>query len=261
MLVFAAFTPHTPLLLPTIAKQQQKALGATTQAMKELAEELYAVHPETVLILSGHGAQFPDAFSINLHDHYRTDLTEFGDMATTREFFPDLEIIDRLQKYARNASLPFTLYSDPVLDYGTAVPLLLLTEHLLHISIVPVSYSAFPAKNHFEFGRLLKEVVIPSEKRIAVIASGDLSHALSSDAPAGFHPEGPIFDACVRDIVQTMTPSRLLQMVPKDVERAHECGYRPLLILMGLLEGMHMRPHEYVYDAPFGVGYLVAHFE
>ncbi len=259
MLIFTAFTPHTPLLLPSIGKEHLESLVSTRGAMDHLAEELYALHPETIVVISGHGAQFQEAFSVNLHDHYRADFSEFGDLTTTETFEPDLAFIDTLQRTARRRQIPFTLFSDPVLDYGTSVPLLTLAERLHKVNIVPLSYSGLPAKTHFEFGRSLKEVVHGSTRRVAVIASGDLSHALSSDAPAGLRPEGKVFDETVRAAIQSQAPAKLLSLDPAVVERAAECGYRPLLILLGLLDGTRVTPDELVYESPFGVGYLVTH--
>ena len=259
MLVFAAFTPHTPLLLPAIGKEHEKELGKTREALTHLGEELYASHPDTIVVLSGHGAHRKDSFSINLHDHYRADLSEFGDLTTTAEFFPDLGLMDTIQRRLRREEIPFTLFSDPVLDYGTAVPLLALHAPA-HTAIVPVCYSGLDAKTHFEFGRALKDILLHTNKRVAVIGSGDLSHSLRTDSPAGMHAEGVLFDETVREAVRSATPSHLLRFPPAKLKRAAECGYRPLLILMGLLEGINVLPEELVYEAPFGVGYLVAHF-
>jgi aromatic ring-opening dioxygenase LigB subunit len=260
MLVFAAYTPHTPLLLPGIGKQHLEKLLSTRGAMDHLAEELYAVRPETIVLVSGHGAHFPGAYSVNLHDHYQVNLSEFGDLTTHEEYRPDLAFIDRLQREVRRAQMPMKLFSDPVLDYGSAVPLLVLADRLPGVKIVPISYSGLPPKSHLEFGRHLKEIIQASQARIAVVASGDLSHALSADAPAGLRREGKSFDTAVREAVANVSVSKLLALDPKVVHRAAECGYRPLLILMGLMEGMNVKPEELVYESPFGVGYLVAHF-
>lgn len=260
MLTFAAFTPHTPLLLPSIGKEHLESLVSTRGAMDHLAEELYASHPDTIVVISGHGARFKDAFSANLHDSYRTNFSEFGDLTTTEEFAPDLKFIDALQRAARGRQIPFTLFSDGVLDYGSAVPLSILAERLHGVKIVPVSYAKLPAKAHFEFGKLLKDVIAESDARIALVATGDLSHALSSDAPAGLRKEGKTFDDTMRAAVQSGAAAKLLSLDPDIVERAAQCGFCPLLILLGALDGTHTKPDELVYEAPFGVGYLVTHF-
>lgn len=260
MLVHAAFTPHTPLLLPSIGKENVKRLQATTDAMKRIAEDLYVASPETIVIVSAHSAMHPSAFSVNLHDAYEVDLSEFGDLGTAREFLPDIALIDTMQRSLRRHQQPLTLDSDAALDYGTAVPLLLLTENLRNVRIVPISYSGLDAKAHFTFGRALKHVLADSSKRIALIASGDLSHALSSEAPAGHKPEGEQFDRAVRQALEQHSASALLTLDPAVVEAASECAYRPLLVFLGALERTHVDPEVLSYESPFGVGYLAAQF-
>jgi len=40
---------------------------------------------------------------------------------------------------------------------------------------------------------MIAEKISETNKRVAVIASGDLSHALITSAPAGYNPAGPEF--------------------------------------------------------------------
>ena len=45
------------------------------------------------------------------------------------------------------------------------------------------------------------------------------------------------------------------------VDDAGECGYRSILILMGILDGLNIKPRILSYEGPFGVGYLVADYK
>jgi len=257
MIVFAAFTPHTPLLLPPIGKESLQKMSSTADAMDRLGDELRAAKPDTIVIVSAHATQHDGAFSANLHDSYLVDLRDFGDLTTTAEFEPNLSLIDAIQRSVRHERIPFTLDSDATLDYGTAVPLVALDAKA---QIVPISYSNLSPKDHFAFGKALKDVLANRKERIAVIASGDLSHALTSDAPAGYRPEGEIFDAAVRQAVVQASASQLLTLEEEVVEKAEECAYRPLLVLFGILDQVPAEPEVLSYEHPFGVGYLVAQF-
>ena len=257
MIVFAAFTPHTPLLLPPIGKDSLKRMSATSDAMDRLGDELRDAKPDTIVIISAHAVQHDGAFSANLHDSYLVDMREFGDLATTAEFEPDLALIDAIQRAVRRAQIPFTLDSDATLDYGTAVPLVALD---VTAKIVPISFSNLSPKDHFAFGKALKDVFGSRKERVAVIASGDLSHALTSNAPAGYRAEGEIFDAAVRQSIIHSSAAQLLTIDEDVVEKAEECAYRPLLILFGILDQIPTSPEVLSYESPFGVGYLVAQF-
>ncbi|MEK7665564.1 MAG: AmmeMemoRadiSam system protein B [Patescibacteria group bacterium] len=261
MLVFAALTPHSPLLLPSINRERLKEVTATREAMKQLAEELYAVRPDTLVILSSHVTMHEDTFSINLHDPYNINLNEFGDLSEYRTFHPDLGLIDHLQRTMRQKAIPTTLNTDETLHYSTSVPLLLLTEYLPNVVIVPISYAGLSPKEHFTAGEILKEAIADSTRRIAIIASGDQSHAITSDSPAGFAKEGLQYDMQVQEFIKNNNPAGLLQMKPKLVQKARECSYRSLLMLLGVLDKTNYWTKIHSYEAPFGVGYLVAHFE
>ena len=257
MLIFSAFTPHTPLLLPSIGKEQ---LGKVEKTRQELADELYAVQPDTVVLISEHPTSYPDAFSINLSDPYRFDLSEFGDLGFDRTFRPRIKLIDGLQRSLRREGQPVTLTSDEHLNYASAIPLALLTENLPKVELVPITYSNLDAKSHFQFGQALKDRIMNSRHRIAVIASGDMSHALNTSAPAGFHKDGPRFDEKIQELIAQKNTAGLLSLKEDLIQNAAETSYKPLTMLFGLLERVSVTPSILSYEAPFGVGYLVVNF-
>ncbi|MDO8754827.1 MAG: AmmeMemoRadiSam system protein B, partial [Anaerolineales bacterium] len=192
---------------------------------------------------------------------YLVDLSAFGDLSTRASFTPDLELADALQRRARKQGLRVRLCTETHLDHGTAVPLLMLyAEGTKAPNILPISYSGLSPDEHHRFALALQEILAQSHKRVAVIASGDLSHALSSDAPEGLRPEGKLFDATAVSALRRMDAQKLLAMDPAVVDAASECGYRPLLMLLGALDGIHVKPRVLSYEAPFGVGYLTAEF-
>jgi len=260
MITFAAFTPHSPLLIDSIGKENATKLEITRQSMKRLSEELYASHPDVILLVGTQRHAHTDAFSANVHDAYDIDFTEFGDLSTHAEFAPDLELMTAMQNKMQSEKIPFTLDSESALDYGAGVPLALLARFPIKPLLIPVSYCDLSPKLHIQFGRALKDVCLASKKRIAIIVSGDLSHTLASDAPAGFHEAGTLFDETMQQAIQQMSISQLLALDSTLVSNARESAYKPLLILFGVLERMSVRPEILSYEHPFGVGELVAQF-
>lgn len=261
MIVFAAIVPHSPLLLPSIGKEHRDALRATLAAYQEIEQALYVAKPDTLCVIAPHGVRYPDAFSVNLASKYTGNLKAFGDFATTIEAKSDYLLIDRLQRKLRGEDVPFTLASSEDLDYGFAVPLILLTPHLPNWKLVPVSPSMLSGKDHYEFGRQLKRILHAESERVAVIASADLSHKLGPESPAGASAEGPAFDQAVRDSVSSNNPTALLSLDPAVAEGAAQCAYRPVTTLLGCLENMNVTSKIVSYEAPFGVGYLTARFD
>lgn len=261
MIVFAAITPHSPLLLPSINKEKIAKVEKTRKAMAVLADELYATHPDVIVVISAHQVHYDQSFALNFHDQYQVDLSEFGDLTTKKTFFPDVSLIDTIQRTLRRKQFSLTLDSHQNLDYGAAVPLLLLANELKHIKIIPLSYSGGSAKEQFQFGEALKEVLTNSTRRVAIIASGDQSHALETNSPAGYTKQGPAFDVAVQNFIANKNTAGLMSLDPQDVDAAKECSYRAMLVLLGVLERVNYDPVIHSYEAPFGVGYFVAHFE
>jgi len=99
-----------------------------------------------------------------------------------------------------------------------------------------------------------------TNKRVAFIASGDMSHCLQKGAPGGFSPQGEIFDKKVVEIIKNNDLKSLLKLDEALVEQSGECGLRSLCVLGGLLDEYQYTPEILSYEAPFGVGYLVANY-
>ncbi len=260
MLVFAGLTPSSPLLLPIINEAKMTEVQTTRTALNELAEELYAAHPDTIIVLAEAATMYSEAFSLNVADPYTAQLTEFGNLGYNKKYHPDFALIDRLQRYLRQTDLPVSLSTDTDLAAATVIPLEVLTDHLPGIRIVPIAPCELDAKAHFNFGVALRHVILESDRRIAVIASGDMSHALSKTAPAGFHKDGQVYDESVMTMLREHNASGLLQISEKVIKNSHNTSYRQICTLIGVLEGMYTTPTILAYEAPFGVGYCVVNF-
>lgn len=260
MLIHAGFLPHSPLLLKEVHPERWSELKETHKAIETLRQDLYALQPDVFCIISGHGERYADAFSIDVAPSYETDLRPFGDLSEPTVHEPATRLMDQLQRHLRHEEIDFTLSTHETLEYGTSVVLRLLGPLFHRVKIVPIAYSDTDIKEQVRFGRALREVLDESSERIAVMATGDLSHCLSSEAPGGFCKEGQAFDDAIVRSVKQGSLSNLLS-IPKDiVEHAEESGYHPLLILYGLLDTRLYTTELLSYESPFGVGYLVAQF-
>ncbi len=259
-LVFSAITPHPPMLIPSIGQGALKKLEKTKQALEKLEQKLYVAHPDILIILSPHGSYFKDAFTFNSNPQYQTDLKSFGDLATRLKFPGERSLTTGIVEALKKEHIPSTMVSEPNLDHGASIPLAYLTPHLKNTKIIPIGFCDLDWKTHVAFGNILKEKILETNKRVAVIASGDLSHALFTDAPAGYNAAGPEFDKKIQDLLSTHNLAGMLQMDKEMVADAAECGFRSFLILMGILQGFQHTYKSYAYEAPFGVGYLTANF-
>ena len=159
-----------------------------------------------------------------------------------------------------NQEAPIILTSDQELDYGFSVPLHLLTKHLKQIPIIPITYSGLSYEEHFKFGQFLYREFARSNKRFAVIASADLSHKLTKDAPAGYSPAAKEFDKTFVGHLRKKDVAAIMKTSPKTVKEVAVCGVRSILILLGVIESLNVAPEVLSYEGPFGVGYATCTF-
>src|SRR3989441_455526 len=118
--------------------------------------------------------------------------------------------------------------------------------------------SGWPLSRFVEFGDWLQRRL--QDRSAILIASGDLSHRLTPDAPYGFRPQGPLFDRLVIDALRARSWEQIEALDPDLVEEAGECGLRPLAILIGAGRAAKLNSQVLSYEGPFGVGYPVVAF-
>src|SRR5205814_9915502 len=144
------------------------------------------------------------------------------------------------------------------LDHGTAVPLYFLQRHGWHGRVVALGYSFLSNEDHLHFGNCIRAAIDKVGRRVAFIASGDLSHRLKPGAPAGYNPQAHLFDKEVVDAIRSNSTHRIATIDQGLRRTAGECGYRSMLVAIGVAQELESRCEVISYEAPFGVGYMVA---
>jgi AmmeMemoRadiSam system protein A len=81
---------------------------------------------------------------------------------------------------------------------------------------------------------------------------------LKPGAPAGFNPEAHLFDEEIVASLRACAPSRIININQSLRKQAGECGYRSMLVAFGATEEAEPACEVLNYEAPFGVGYMVA---
>lgn len=260
-LLNAAITSHSPILIPEIGKLNQQILKKTVDSYAELAGQLQGNDIETIIIISPHGQVQANYFTINAGLEMAIDLSSFGFLGTTRKFVSDFDFIYELKK---TEGPEIQIISNSKLDYGTSVPLYLLTHCLPDVKIVAINYaSELNLEDHIELGRRINATIIKSSKRIAIIASGDLSHRLKKNSPSGYSPRGAKFDNKLIEFLNDPinTKKNILNMDAKLISDAKECGLKSIVTLLGALEGKTYEPKILAYQTDFGIGYLTMDFK
>jgi aromatic ring-opening dioxygenase LigB subunit len=258
-LIYSAILPHPPLLVPSIGKKAVDLLKVTSDSYRKIEEDLYAADPDAIIVISPHGAILEKAFSINLAPVFTASFEEFGDFGTKKTFTGNIGLSHRIRE-SLETQTPLQLITSEKIDYGTAIPLMSATGKLAKTSVIPMHISGLSTQEHFDFGKVLQKHLMMSQDRIAVIASADLSHALTKKSPAPYSSKGKKFDKKITDL---LSEGRFEEVAAIDrglAEEACECGLKPIALLLGAISGVNLRPQMLSYEAPFGVGYLVMRF-
>ena len=252
-LVFAGLVPHSPLLAPNIGKEHRVNLSKTIQAFEILAIELSAVKLDALVVISAHAASGIDWWNANVCLDYQTDLSAFGDLLTTGEWSGALDLAEELQDFLGQEN-QLRFYSQPQLDYGTVIPLLLLGAAVKQVRILPIGYIDNQPQRQVEFGRRLGEFLRQWPGNVALLGSGDLANYLGSDQPNGLQARGHKFDQRLQAALRQNDSQALLTLPANLAVEIGQCAWLAYLTLQAAMDGQPGSWQNLSYEAPFGVG-------
>lgn len=264
-----ALMPHPPIMIPEIGKDELNKIQATVDAAEQVAKTIKEYNPQTIIVITPHGPVFDDAASISVHPRLKGNMADFGVPEVSVGFETDGLLVRHILKQAQRLGINLIELTDDiaktyriplVLDHGAIVPLYYLHKAGFKGQLVHLSMGMVPYEEMYTFGKAVQAAVKIVDKRVLVLASGDLSHRLTPDAPAGYSPRAKEFDQQIIEALKTLNIKALLNMDRTLIEEAGECGLRPICFLMGALGGLAVSSQILSYEGPFGVGYAVGLF-
>jgi len=257
-IVFAGIAPHPPITVPEVGRDAIREVRGSIDAMRKFTERLIASGAETVVLISPHAPLEARAFVAYNDAQLYGDFANFRAPETSVEAPLDKELLEAIRETSAEQSYEVVGIEGYNLDHGTAVPLYFLQRNGWGGSVVALGYTFLSNEAHLSFGSCIKRAVDTTERRVAFVASGDLSHRLKPSAPAGYNADAHLFDEEVIACLRASDPSRIAA-IDQDLRRiAGECGYRSMLVALGTVLETEQDCEVLHYEAPFGVGYLVA---
>ena len=257
-IVFSGIAPHPPIMVPEVGREAVAAVRASIDAMAELTLRIIASGAETVILISPHAPLDARAFVAYHSPKLYGDFANFRAPATHVEFPLDEAMLEAITKLAAEENYEVLNLENYTLDHGSAVPLYFLGRNGWSGRVVALGYSFLSDEDHLKFGRCLKRATDAVGRPLAFVASGDLSHRLKPEAPAGYNPAAHRFDEEVVNAIQDNSPNRIVDIDQGLRRTAGECGYRSMLVALGATGELPPACEVLNYEAPFGVGYLVA---
>ncbi|MGK5112340.1 hypothetical protein [Geodermatophilus sp. CPCC 205506] len=262
-LVFAGGCSHVPDLLARPEIDPADGVDRLLGGYRRLAEDLAAAQPDVVLVTADCHFQ-----------SFETQHFVIGDGAAHRgsmEFFkrPDLDLqltgmpalAAAMAEAVRAAGQEVELAERVDLDHGLIVPLRLLLPRP-DLPVIPIitqparSFSPFGAR---AFGQALRTVITDSGLRVAVLATGGLSHWLD---PGKFGGVDVGFDTYLLQMLQAGRGLDLASLEPYPLLDHGQYEFLNWLIMLGIV-GPGVRGEVYAYEPmeASGGGWTVVHMD
>jgi len=256
----AAIMPHPPIAMPEVAGDRFGDVELTAKNMLSLSKDIVSISPDTIIIITPHAILHPTSFTTFVDSALSVNFSMFGAPQVTLNVNNDNELINLIAQARSKQEKNDLVGVKPGtrLDHGSGVPLYYLLKAGYKGKIVVINYTHANNEVHLNFGQSLFEVMESYNKKVVLVSSGDLSHRVLKEAPAGFHPDGEKFDKFIVESIEKGDYNAIINIDPTFRYNAGECAYNSLMVAFGALNRKKQNNKIYSYQAPFGVGYLVA---
>lgn len=254
--------PHPPILVEEIGKDQKKAASETVAGMEKIAEDIKAIAPKTIAIISPHGNVFSDGLCINIEDDISGSFVEYKQPSIRCDLKGDrqraLVICSGLRAADINCLALDKISAEKynistTLDHGALVPLYYILKQYTDFKLLHINIGFLPKAQMYKAGKIIADIL--GEDNV-MIASGDLSHKLSTSGPYGYDKMGKTYDEYIVNAVKMDDYLKILSADGEMLEKAAQCAHKPLEMLTGALDGCSSKSSVYSYEAPFGIGYM-----
>lgn len=259
-IVFAGLAPHPPIIVPEVGGDSLRECESTVEAMKEFARRFMAAKPDSVVIISPHAPRRPRAFGYYDLSVLNGDFSQFGAPEPKIMLHNATECWRTFLHLSEKHGLEMWPFEGGPRDHGVMVPLYYLWRAGWRgdTGVIGLNY---PGEGQLEeMGALISEGIASCDGRVALIASGDMSHRLQPGAPGGFHPNAQRFDDTFVDLLKTRDFRKAARIDEQLVAEAGQDVLESTTIVLSALGWEAPESEVLSYEGPFGVGYCVAVF-
>ena len=147
--------PHPPLIVPAVGRGGEAEIEETTRAYEQVAEEIAALKPETIIITSPHSIMYADYFHISPRDSVKGSFISFGAPEVSFRETYDTDLVEAICDLAAESDFPAGTMGerDRQLDHGTMVPLWFIEKKYRDFKLVRTGLSGLPLTDHYKFGQ------------------------------------------------------------------------------------------------------------
>lgn len=249
---------HAPIVIPQIGRDRARECARTTEAMHRTALHLVAHAPDVLVLVSPHAPRERTRWGICADATLTGNFARFGVPKVGATLSGAPAAANALSRAAGELGLATWNLPGNNLDHGSLVPLHFVREAGWTGPTLLVALPYPGTDTEATMGRAIRAAGDACGERWAVLASGDMSHRLLPDAPAGFHPRAHEFDARFREFVAAGDLRAACGIDAALRDLAAEDVVDSCTVAAGAV-GFDAAGHQMIaYEGPFGVGYLEA---
>lgn len=250
--------PHAPVLIPEVGGARGREAAATTRALRSVSVALVQQAPDALVVVSPHAPRRSGCFGVWTGRILAGELSRFGRPEVGLELPNATELVETLAATFGQNRLATWRIPEQGLDHGSMVPLYYIHRAGWRGPTAVISLNEPGEGGWRQAGEGIGGAAGRLGRRVAIVASGDMSHRLRPGAPAGYEPRAREFDDEFVRILRAGRYDSLHRLDPELQARAAEDVVDSTLIAAHAV-GMDSTGHEVLsYEGPFGVGYCVA---
>lgn len=265
-LVAAGLFPHPPVMIPEIGGEDSSKVRKTIETVKTAMEQIVAEKPDTVVVMSPHNLCFSDGPSLLMAEELCGNMGAFGHPDLSMALPVDQELGTLISQKAAPLyhwhqvdKAEAARYKKPLqIDWGSFVPLYYLLQAGFQGKLVLLTPDSTKGEASYALGAIVSYAAQKLNRRVALIATGDLSHKLTPDAPHGYSPKGNDFDEIIVNALSHRNKESLDQLSSSLLQEIDTCGLPSVYFLLGALGNTPTKQPLLSHEGPFGVGYGVA---
>lgn len=262
MLCAGYIVPHSPLLLPMIHEEVHDQLQDTINAYHKTAKEIGEFHPDTIVIISTKAPGYKDYIHIAPGEQAVGNFAKYDHREYAIAVEYDSVLVNQICSLARRNHLPAGKRGDDAetLDSGTMVPLFFINQYMSGHRVVRISISDVDKDQLDQLGQCITAAAEDIDRRIVIIVSGELSKRLSSESPYGFAEEAGVFDQFLLTSIKDNDFESWDHINSDIIQLSGQTILPALCIFKGAIKETLFRSTVFSYEAPFGIGWMVAAF-
>jgi len=249
---------HAPIVVPSIGGLRESDCADTTRAMREAARALVAHEPQLIVLVSPHAPRHEQSWGLVTASELRGSFARFGSPGVNLRMRGSAQAAQAIAQAARGYGLSTRELPGDALDHGTLVPLFFVQEAGYRGPVVVVAPPLPGMQTEVLFGEVLREAALSLNERWAVLASGDMSHRLTLDAPLGYDPRALHFDETFVEYVRAGDLRSAIGIDPGLAATAAEDVIQSTAVAAGAIAFRARGLKVFSYESPFGVGYFEA---